>query len=270
MKDVKNLNTVSQEPDGAHMKALHRFNTEVETKRVHICVCVCYLCVHAEVSVVVAGWGRCWTSQSGSSCCSSDSWGQMWNIKTLLSVSYSTVQQLEFKGALQWTTHRFPRCHAAQMHIRKTHLHLTQCHECKNQSFVLVPKMAEHSLQLCVQNSRWPLWLSGAHLTHQTAHMCTAGERADVTASLRRPSHQRTAMTHTDTHTTHSQQSQLLTETTETFYFSSPWVSPTQITDILLVLHLLSEHVLVVTKYGGANSSTGVNNTEETGMSISF
>lgn len=43
----------------------------------YVCVwCVCYLCVHAEVSVVAAVWGRCWTSQSGSSCCSSDSWGQ--------------------------------------------------------------------------------------------------------------------------------------------------------------------------------------------------
>lgn len=43
----------------------------------YVCVwCVCYLCVHAEVSVVAAEWGRCWTSQSGSSCCSSDSWGQ--------------------------------------------------------------------------------------------------------------------------------------------------------------------------------------------------
>lgn len=34
---------------------------------------VCYLCVRAEGSAVVAAWGRCSTSQSGSSGCSSDS-----------------------------------------------------------------------------------------------------------------------------------------------------------------------------------------------------
>lgn len=87
---------------------------------IHVCVwCVCYLCVHAEVSVVAAVWGRCWTSQSGSSCCSSDSWGQKPNSvnpstylkKTIRSAEHLNISSEPHTDVDQWLLWTSPNLH---------------------------------------------------------------------------------------------------------------------------------------------------------------
>lgn len=138
----------------------------------YMCVfgCVCYLCVHAEVSVVAAVWGRCWTSQSGSSCCSSDSWGQkpnsvnpsacfkkkqsdLQNIWTL-AVNHTQMSTNGFSERHQtFILSLFSSLSCEVMHYENT----LSPHTLSWMSFVLLPKMDERPLQPCVTNSRCPL-----------------------------------------------------------------------------------------------------------------
>lgn len=138
---------------------------------IHVCVwCVCYLCVHAEVSVVAAEWGRCWTSQSGSSCCSSDSWGQkpnsvnpsacfkkkqsdLQNIWTL-AVNHTQMSTNGFSERHQtFILSLFSSLSCEVMHYENT----LSPHTLSWMSFVPLPKMDERPLQPCVTNSRCPL-----------------------------------------------------------------------------------------------------------------